>query len=171
MFVPFIDGPDVVLRVDADRMRERKAVVVASDLAGEIALGVVLEDACLVGAVINVDIALRIGGNSHVLAGVDAGGVLEEVRNRLVRNRGNVLNGRPALRRERSQNRHHGDERGQRDDELETAPHCSLRNNARLGRFRECNCGNLYDSPLTFKAIRPGLPPANGREESAENAV
>ena len=48
--------------------------------------GRVLEEPRLVGAVVDVDVALRVGRDPHVLAGVDAGRVLEEVGHRFVRN-------------------------------------------------------------------------------------
>ena len=95
----FVHRPDVVLRVHPHRVREGEAVVVPADLADEGALRRVLEESRLVGAVEDVDVALRVGGDAHVLAGVDAGRVLEEPGHGLVRNhrdiggRGLVLRG------------------------------------------------------------------------------
>jgi hypothetical protein len=90
MSVPSSTGPDVVLRIDAHRVREGEAVVVAADLADKYALRTVFEEPRLVGAMVDVDIPLRVGGNPHVLAGVDARRVLEEVHDRLVRDGRNV---------------------------------------------------------------------------------
>ena len=101
----FVDRPDVVLRVDAHRVREREAVVVAADLAHERALRRVLEQPRLVGAVVDVDVALRVGGDAHVLAGVDAGRVLEEVGHRFVRDHGTLVAVARVWARERQDRR------------------------------------------------------------------
>ena len=97
----FVDRPDVVLGVDAHRVGEREAVVVAADLADEGALRRVLEEPRLVGAVVDVDVALGVGGDAHVLADVDPRRVLEEVGHRLVRNHRHVGGGGARLRGER----------------------------------------------------------------------
>ena len=112
----FIDRPDVVLRVHAHRMREREAVVVAADLAHEHALRRVLEEPRLVGAVIDVDRALRARRDPHVLAGVDARRVLEEVGHGFVRDHRDAGRRGPRLGRERTRRwpgrdrKHAGDE-------------------------------------------------------------
>ena len=49
---------------------------------------------------VDVDVALRVGGNAHVLAGVDARRVLEEVRHGFVRNGRHVGDGGLGLRRQ-----------------------------------------------------------------------
>ena len=115
----FVDRPDVVLRVHADRVRERKAVVVAADLADEGALRRVLEEPRLVGAMVDVDVALRIRRDAHVLAGVDAGRVLEEIRHRFVRNHRHVGGRGLALRghRPRQMRAHQRQRTDQRNDE------------------------------------------------------
>ena len=95
-----IDRPDVVLGIDANRMRERKAVIAATDLADEAALRRILEQPRLVGAMVDVDVALRAGGDAHVLAGVDPRRVLKEIWNRFVRNRRHVGGGGLGLGRD-----------------------------------------------------------------------
>ncbi len=106
-----VDGPDVVLGVDANRVREREPVVVAADLADELAGRRVLEQARLVRAVVDVDVALRVGGDAHVLAGVDARRVLEEIRDRLVGDHGHVGRGGAALSRQRRKRQRRGGKR------------------------------------------------------------
>jgi hypothetical protein len=81
-------------------MSEREAVVVPADLADEDSLRRILEQPRLVRAVVDVDVALRVGRDAHVLAGVDAGRVLEEIRHGLVRNHRHVGGRGPVLRRD-----------------------------------------------------------------------
>ena len=111
----FVDRPDVVLRVDAHRVREGEAVVVAADLADEGALRRVLEQPRLVGAVVDVDVALRVGGDAHVLAGVDARRVLEEVGHRFVRDHRHVGRRGPRLGATSGRGERH--RAGERDDD------------------------------------------------------
>ena len=82
-------------------MREGEAVVVPPDLADEGALRRVLEEARLVGAVVDVDVALRVGGDPHVLAGVDPGGFLKKLGTASCGMTGHVGRRRARLRRER----------------------------------------------------------------------
>ena len=103
-----VHRPDVVLGVDAHGMRKGKAVVAAANLADEHAERAVFEQPRLVGAVIDEDVALRVGGNAHVLAGVNPRRVLEEVRDRFVRNRRDVGGGGPGLGRDCAAAQDHG---------------------------------------------------------------
>ncbi len=76
----FIDGPDVVFLVDADRVGELEPVVTLADLLREVAVLVELEQACRVAPVVDVDVAFRVGGDGDRLAEVFPRWKLEKVR-------------------------------------------------------------------------------------------
>ena len=54
----FIDGPDVVVLVDADRVREREAVAANTEFLDERAGLIELEQSCLAAADVDEDVAL-----------------------------------------------------------------------------------------------------------------
>jgi outer membrane protein assembly factor BamB len=79
---PFVDGPDVVVLVDADRVRELEAVVALADLLDEGAVAIELEQPRRVAAVIDVGVPLRVGGDGDRFSQVLPCRKLEEVRDR-----------------------------------------------------------------------------------------
>ena len=91
MFDAFVHGPDVVLRVDAHRVREREAVEALADLAQVVALGVELEEARGLAARVDEDVSLGIGGDADAFAQVEVGRQLQEIRRRVERDLRNVL--------------------------------------------------------------------------------
>ena len=149
----FVDRPDVVLRVDAHRVREGEAVVVAADLAHEVALRRVLEQPRLVGAVVDVDVALRVGRDAHVLAGVDAGRVLEEIWHRFVRDHRNVGRRGPGLGRKRLQAEGNAASENKSGEGPQDAPkHGCLRKAEGFGS-RHDRAGNVPDAACGCKAL------------------
>ena len=88
---PLVHDPDVVVLVDADRVRELEAVEALADLADEVAVLVELEQARVAAARVDEDVALRIGGDADALAEIQVRRQLEEVRHRRERDLGNVL--------------------------------------------------------------------------------
>ena len=82
----FVDGPDVVVLVDAHRVREREAVAAGAELLDEGAVLIELEQTRLAAAREDEHVALRVGGDAGALTHVEAGRQLEEVRDRLERN-------------------------------------------------------------------------------------
>ena len=75
-----VHRPDVVVLVDADRVREFEAVVALADFLDEGAVVVEFEQARRVAAVIDEDVALRVGGDGDRFAQILPGRQLEEVR-------------------------------------------------------------------------------------------
>ena len=69
-----VDGPDVVVLVDAHRVRERHAVAAAAELLDEGAGLIELEQARLAAARVDEHVPLRIGGHAHALAHVQPAG-------------------------------------------------------------------------------------------------
>src|SRR5262249_36789092 len=78
----FVDGPDVVVLVDADRVGEFEAVVALPDLSEEGAVLVELEQARRIAPMEDEDVTLRVRGDGHRLAKRFPGRQLEEVRDR-----------------------------------------------------------------------------------------
>ena len=120
----------------------------------------VLEEARLVGAMVDVDVALRVGGDAHVLAGVDAGRVLEEVGHRFVRDHRDVGRRGLGLRQNgaRDRSKHDRQRANQRDDgERERDNSASLQQPPRTipSHSRRTDCRNLYEWGGQFK-VRSG---------------
>ena len=98
-----VDGPDVVVPVDADAVRERPAVEPLADLADELALGTELQQLRgrrrvrgTVGAVRaceHEDVAPRVYRHARDLAEIHPGRKLQEVRHRVELNLRNALLG------------------------------------------------------------------------------
>ena len=88
---PLVDHPDVVLRVDADRVRELQAVQALADLAHEGAVLVELEQPRVAAARVHEHVSLRVGGDADAFAEIQVGRQLEEVGHRRVRDDRNVL--------------------------------------------------------------------------------
>ena len=76
----FVHRPDVVVLVDADRVREFEAVIALADFLDEGAVLVEFEQARRVAAVIDEDVALRVGGDGDRFAQGLSGRQLEEIR-------------------------------------------------------------------------------------------
>ena len=76
----FVHRPDVVVLVDADRVREFEAVIALADFLDEGAVLVEFEQARRVAAVIDEDVALRVGGDGDRFAQILSGRKLEEIR-------------------------------------------------------------------------------------------
>src|SRR3989454_8635897 len=107
----FVDGPDIVLRIDANRVRELETVIALADFLDEIAVLIELEQPCVGAAVIDEDMALGIGRDRDGFAEILAGRNLQEVRHRRVTDFGHILRGRLLLRERRSggQHQNHGE--------------------------------------------------------------
>ncbi len=96
-----VDGPDVVVLVDAHAVRERPGVEALADFPQELALGTELEQlrrggrigrtAGAVRSREHEDVALGIHGHARDLAEIHPGRKLEEVRNRIEGNFRNAL--------------------------------------------------------------------------------
>ena len=76
----FVHRPDVVVLVDADRVGEFEAVIALADFLDEGAVLVEFEQARRVAAVIDEDVALRVGGDGDRLAQILPGRQLQEIR-------------------------------------------------------------------------------------------
>ena len=76
----FVHRPDVVVFVDADRVREFEAVIALADFLDEGAVLVEFEQARRVAAVIDEDVALRVGGDGDRFAQVLSGRKLQKIR-------------------------------------------------------------------------------------------
>ena len=111
-----IDDPDVVLRIDAHRLRVVEAVDADADLADELAGLIELEQprAGLVegarradrrvrraGARVDEDVPLRVGRDAGRLAQVDVVGQLQQIGVRVVGDLGDVLRGERGAERQR----------------------------------------------------------------------
>ena len=80
----FVDGPDVVVLVDAHRVGEFEAVIALADFLDEVAVLVELPQPRVGAAVIDEDVALGIGRDGDRFAEILAGRELQEVRHRRV---------------------------------------------------------------------------------------
>ena len=100
-----VDDPDVVLRIDAHRVRELEAVVALADLADVVAVLIELEQARVGAARVDKDVSLGVGRHAHGFAQIQAGGKLQEIRHRLVRDFGHVLRFGLGLRERRAGNK------------------------------------------------------------------
>ena len=87
----FVDGPDVVLRIDADGVGELEAVQPFADFANEVARLVELEQAGVLAARVDEHVALGIGRDADAFAQIKTGRQLHEVGDGFVRDFGNVL--------------------------------------------------------------------------------
>ncbi len=81
-----VDGPDVVVLVDAHGVREREAVTAGAEFLDERAGLIELEQARLAAAHVDEDVPFRVGRDARAFTHVEAGGQLEEVGHRLERN-------------------------------------------------------------------------------------
>ena len=97
----FVDGPDVVVLIDAHRMGEFEAEKSAADFLDEFAGLVEFEQPVVVAAVEDEDVALGIGGHRDGLAQVLARREFQKVRHGRERNFRDILDGRLALRKRR----------------------------------------------------------------------
>ena len=86
----FVDRPDVVLRIDAHGVRELEAVIALADFLDEVAVLVELPQPRVGAAVVDEDVALRIGRDADGFAEILAGRHLQEVRHRRVVDFGDV---------------------------------------------------------------------------------
>ena len=110
---PLVDGPDVVVRVDADGVRELEAVQALADLANERAVLIELEQSRVAAARVDEHVPLRVGRDADALAEIQIRRQLEEVRHRVVRNLRNVLGLGLALGMERQGCEHDGQQKHQ----------------------------------------------------------
>ncbi len=79
-------------------MREREAVQALADLADVLAGLIEFEQARVLAAGVNEDVALGVGGDADAFAQVQIGWKLQEVRHRIVGDLGHVLRFRLGLR-------------------------------------------------------------------------
>ena len=87
----FVHGPDVVLLIDAHRVRERETVEPFADLLDEFAGLVEFEQARVVAAGVDENVALGIGGDADRFAEIQAGRQLQKIRHGFVRHLRHVL--------------------------------------------------------------------------------
>jgi hypothetical protein len=87
----FVDGPDVVPRVDSDGVSEHESVEAFADLADEGPGLVELEEARPLAPCEDEDVSLRIAGDADAFAGVQVGGKLQKVGHGFEGNLGYVL--------------------------------------------------------------------------------
>ena len=92
-----IDGPDIVLRIDADRVREFKSVIALADFLDEDSILIEFPQPCVGAPVIDEDMAFGIRRHSNGFAESFAGGNLQEVRHRRVGDFGYILRRRLLL--------------------------------------------------------------------------
>ncbi len=74
----FVHGPDVVLRIDAHRVREHEAVQALADFADEGALLIEFEQARPLAARVDEDVSLGVGGDADAFAEVEVGAAASE---------------------------------------------------------------------------------------------
>ena len=86
-----VDRPDIVLRIDAHRMGELEAVIALADFLEEVAVLIELEQPRVGAAVIDEDMALRVGRDGDGFAEILARRQLQEIRHRGVGNLRHVL--------------------------------------------------------------------------------
>jgi hypothetical protein len=98
----FVDGPDIVVFIDAHRMGEFKAEKSATDFLDEFAGLVEFEKPVVVASVEDEDVALGISGHRDRLAQVLARREFQEIRHGSKWNFGDILDGRLALRKRRA---------------------------------------------------------------------
>ena len=110
---PFVDGPDVVVRVDADGVRELEAVQALADLAHERAVLIELEQPRVAAARVHEHVPLGVGRDADAFAEIQMRRQLEKVRHRVVRNLRNVLGLGLALSMERQACEHDGEQNHQ----------------------------------------------------------
>ena len=101
-----VDGPDVVVLIDAHRMREFEAVIAAADFLEKVAALVEFEQPRVGAAVIHEDVALGVGRHRDRFAQVLARRQFQKVRHRREWNLRHILDGRLTLRKQ-SRGRQH----------------------------------------------------------------
>src|ERR1051326_2183108 len=87
----FVNGPDIVLRVDSYGVSEYKAVETLADFPDEGAILIDLKQARPLAPRVDKDVSLGVGRNADALTKKQVRGKLEEVRDRFVGNLGYVL--------------------------------------------------------------------------------
>ena len=87
----FVDGPDIVLRIDSHDVSEGEAVQAVADEAQKLAGLIEFKQARLVAAVVNKDVPFGIGGDPDALPEVEIRWKLQEVRHQFGRYFGHIL--------------------------------------------------------------------------------